>query len=129
MRSFTLLPAIAFLIFSGAHAQDNTSGTVEFKPDRLKFKVVLDRCGSKKVKAFNNGTKSIVDPVFSVQGTNGFRVDQNFHKCPDPLEPGQVCSVYIAFCPRNMGTSKAELFFSGKETGVMLTGRSRQQGR
>ena len=129
MRTLIIFPAIAFLISGGTHAQDSTSGTVEFKPDRLKFKVVLDRCGSKKVKAFNNGTTSIVDPVFSVQGPNEFRIDQNIRKCPKPLEPGQVCSAYIAFCPHNMGTSKAMLFFAGKETGVKLTGRSRQQGR
>ncbi|MDJ0956555.1 MAG: hypothetical protein QNI91_06850 [Arenicellales bacterium] len=129
MRPFTLLPAIAFLVFSVGQAQDNTSGTVEFKPDRLKFKVVLDRCVSKKVKAINRGSASIMEPVFSLQGTKEFRIDNNFQKCPNPLEPGQVCSVYIAFCPRNIGTSEAKLFFSGTETGVKLTGRSRQQGR
>ena len=129
MRSFTLLPAIAFLVFGVSQAQDNTSGTVEFKPDRLKFKVVLDRCSSKKVKAINRGNTSIMNPVFSLQGTNEFRVDQSFQKCPEPLEPDQVCSVYIAFCPRNVGTLEAKLFFAGEETSVKLTGRSRQQGR
>ena len=124
-----LLPVITFLVFGSAQAQDNTPDAVEFKPTRLKFKVVLDRCSSKKIKATNKGSASIMDPVFSVQGSKEFRVDKGFQKCPNPLEPGQVCSVYIAFCPHTVGTPEAKLFFSGSETGVTLTGRVRQQGR
>ena len=86
MRAFTLF-VIAFLVYGVIQAQENTSSGIEFKPDRLKFKVILDRCGSKKVKALNNGTTSIVDPVFSIPGTNEFRVEKSFRNAPIPSSP------------------------------------------
>ena len=129
MRLVIFLPITIILFLSTAQAQNSPSGSVEFKPQKLKFKVVLDRCGSKKIKAVNNGATSIEDPMFEIEGTNEFRVDKTFQKCPNPLEPGQTCSVYIAFCPHRAGTSQANLIFSGSETDVSLTGRSRQTGR
>lgn len=129
MKVLTLLTAVALLFVGVARAQDTTSDPVQFKPDRLKFRVVMHRCGSKKVKAINNGTIPINDPVFSVQGTNQFRVDKSFQKCPNPLGPGQTCGVYVAFCPHAAGTDKATLVFSATEVGVPLTGRVRQTRR
>ena len=127
MRYLILL--LITLLFSTAQAQNNSSPAIEFKPERLKFKVLMHQCGSKKVKAINNSDADIMDPVFTIEGGNAFRVDRSFQKCPNPLGAGQVCSVYIAFCPHNAGTLQAKLFFSGKDTGIVVTGRARQHSR
>ena len=129
MKRFIFLPITTILFLSVAQAQNSPSGSVEFKPERLKFSVIMDRCGSKKIQAINSGTSNIQDPEFRIEGPNAFRVDKRRRKCPSPLEPGQTCQVYIAFCPYDTGSFEATLFFSGSEQSIPVTGRSRRQGR
>ena len=129
IKIFWFLPITRLLFLSTAEAQNSPSGSVEFKPERLKFSVIMDRCGSKKMQAINNGTSNIEDPEFRIEGPNAFRVDKRRRKCPNPLEPGKSCQVYVAFCPYDTGSFEATLFFSGSEQSISVTGRSRRQGR
>lgn len=132
MKIPALLAATAMLIYSAlSMAQESTSGQVSFEPDQVSFKgVVIDRCQSRKIEATNNANSSIPDTQYRVEGSRAFSVAKRFQKCPDPLEPGEGCSLYIAFCPISPGTHEGSVVFSsGKhERRIPLTGRARQAG-
>ena len=57
------------------------------------------------------------------------RSRDGFKKCPNPLEPGQSCRVYVEFCPPLFHTYEGALVFSGSEHRIPLTGRGFQSGR
>lgn len=130
MRLLVIITVTTALFSSGfVHAQ-NTSGDIRFKPDPLKFpSVAMGQCRSKKIVATNNTSSPVIDPTFRVEDSNDFSVKRRFMKCPNPLEPGQSCRVYVEFCPPLFHTYEGALVFTGSEHRIPLTGRGFQGGR
>jgi hypothetical protein len=130
MRLLVVITVTTTLFSSGFVHALNSSGDIQFKPDPLKFpSVAMDQCRAKKIEAINNTSSPIKDPIFRVEGSNDFSVKRRLKKCPNPLEPGQSCSVYVEFCPPLFHTYEGALVFSGSEYRIPLRGRGFQSGR
>jgi hypothetical protein len=128
-RSSTLLLALVYFIISPVFAQE-TNTKVEFTPSKLNFgSKNVDACTpGKKIKAKNVSDIDISNPQFSIEGGKEFSIQSTFRKCPDPLKPGQVCSIYINFCPPLYQKYEATLVFSGSTQTVPMVGRGRTSG-
>lgn len=128
-RSSTIILALVIFIISPVFAQEK-SIKVEFKPSELNFGTkIADACTpGRKIKAKNVSDVEISNPQFVIEGANAFSIQTMFRKCPDPLKPGQVCSVYIDFCPPQYRKYEATLTFSGSSQTVPMVGAGRVGG-
>jgi hypothetical protein len=124
MRTTILI--ILLLLFTGgtsALAQDAPSGTIAFKPKIANFRNVMeDSCRPKKIIATNNTGAPIENPEFRVSDPDAFAIQRGFRKCPNPLGPGQKCSIYVDFCPQFLRTYRAKLYFQGNLNFVEMLG-------
>lgn len=116
-------------IISPVFAQETTI-KVELQPTELNFGTkIADACTpGRKIKAKNVSNVEISNPQFVIEGPKVFFIQTMFKKCPDPLKPGQVCSVYINFCPQQYRQYEATLIFSGSSQTVPMLGRGRVGG-
>lgn len=126
----SLLVAGLLVTCTAVQGQDDSSGQVEFKPDKLRFSsVLMGRCKPRKIDAVNGTGAAIREPVFKIlDGEDAFAL-QNRGTCPDPLEPGEACRAYVNFCPGMFGKYKGSLKFSGSDRTISLSGSGKQGGR
>jgi hypothetical protein len=104
--------------------RDALSDTVQFKPDKLNYNsALMDTCRPKKLQVINTGQTVIENPVFQLQDSGVFHIQEKFRNCPDPLEPGQKCQIYIDFCPPLAKRYETTLTFSGSQQKIQLKGR------
>ena len=126
------MTAAAMLLSVGATAaaQSTSSDFVEFKPGKLKFSsVLMGRCKPRKIDAINTSGSTIQAPVFQVEEGGEVFSLQKRGKCPDPLDPGETCRVYVNFCPGMFGRYKGTLVFSASDRQIQMTGSGTQGGR
>jgi len=128
-RSSTILLALVYFIISPVFAQE-TNTIIEYKPSKLNFgSKNADACTpGKKIEATNVSDVEIHNPRFNIEGAKEFSIQTTFRKCPDPLKPGQVCSIYINFCPQLYRKYEATLIFVGSAQMVPMVGRGKASG-
>ena len=115
--------AITIFLVLVLNSHDAFSDSVQFKPTKLNYSSkLIDTCSPKKIQAINVGQFDIENPEFYLQGSDAFRIQKHFRKCPDPLGPGDKCRVYINFCASLEKTYEAILTFSGSEQVIQLKG-------
>jgi len=101
--------------------------SVEFKPAELNFRSVQmdNSCKPNKLKVINIGQTSIEKVEFELDGPKVFRIQKRFKKCTPPLNPGDVCQIYIDFCPDGVKNYEAILTISGSSQELVLKGRGK----
>jgi hypothetical protein len=104
-------------------SQDAYPDSVQFKPEKINYRNVrIDSCKPAKMRATNNGPMALENPQFQVQDSRSFRIQKNFRKCPNPLNPGDLCQIYIDFCPTLSKKYETILTFSGSQQQILLQG-------
>jgi len=128
-RSSTVILILVLFILGPVFAQE-TNTTVEYSRSEINFgSKIIDACTpGRKVKAKNVSDIDIINPQFTIEGAKEFSIQSTFKKCPDPLKPGQVCSIYIDFCPQLYRKYEATLVFSGSAQTVPMVGRGKAGG-
>jgi len=112
---------IPFLFTMGS--RDAYPDSVEFKPATINYRTVrIDSCKPSKIRAINKGKTVLENPEFQLQDSKVFRIQNNFKKCPNPLNPGDVCQIYIDFCPTLAKKYKTILTFSGSQHEIPVQG-------
>lgn len=122
-RSSTAILILVLFILSPVFAQE-TNTTVEYSRSEINFgSRITGACTpGRKVKAKNVSDVDIINPQFTIEGAKEFSIQSTFKKCPDPLKPGQVCSIYIDFCPQLYRKYEATLVFSGSAQTIPMVG-------
>lgn len=121
------LVLIAITSTTSALAQNTGSGPVQFKRQVLDFGIQLEStCTSRKVQVTNVSEVAIPDPSFRTEDPRTFPIQPRFKKCPNPLNPGQTCRIYVNFCPLFERNYQTKLHF--KDSGVYLPLRGRGKG-
>ncbi len=122
-RSSTPILILVLFIFNPVSAQE-TNTTVEYSRSEINFgSRITGACTpGRKVKAKNVSDVDIINPQFTIEGAKEFSIQSTFKKCPDPLRPGQVCSIYIDFCPQLYRKYEATLIFSGSAQTISMAG-------
>ena len=114
---------IISLLFT-INIRDALSDTVQFKPDKLYYNsALMDTCRPKKLQVINTGQTAIENPVFQLQDSGVFHIQESFRNCPDPINPGKKCQIYIDFCPPLAKQYETTLTFSGSQQKIQLKGR------
>jgi hypothetical protein len=104
--------------------RDALADTVKFKPEKLNYNsALMDTCRPKKLQVINTGQTAIENPVFQLQDSGVFHIQKSFKKCPDPVNPGEKCQIYIDFCPPLAKKYETTLTFSGSQQKIQLKGR------
>ena len=119
-----------FLPFASFH-QVAASDGVTFNPGRVNFRTVLyQNCKPRKVVLTNHSGVAIENPKLVIGGSKAFRFQRSFRGCPNPLQAGASCRVYIDFCPQAHRSYKGTLGLSGSdEVGSELFGNGSSGGR
>lgn len=129
MIPMALAVLMAVLPMHRGHAQVALpAGSVVFEPDEIRFpNLVEGKCLSRKVTVTNQSSAPIDHPGFIIDGDdNAFAIQKHFRKCPDQLQPGAQCRIYVNFCARSDQSYKAMLRFMGGDDAIPLTGKGHQ---
>lgn len=128
-RSSTAILILVLFILSPVFAQE-TNTAVEYSRSEINFgsRIVGACTPGRKVKAKNVSDVDINNPQFTIEGAKEFSIQNTFKKCPDPLKPGQVCSIYIDFCPQLYLKYEAILIFSGSAKTIPMAGMGNAGG-
>jgi hypothetical protein len=119
-----IISSTLLLVGTSAQAQSSASDPVKFKREALNFGSRLETtCTSRKIQAVNISDSPISDPGFTLENSEGFAIQPHFRKCPDPLEPGDTCRVYVNFCPDILGNYQSRLYFKDTSVYLELTGK------
>lgn len=115
------ISGLLFFVNPGSVLADS-HGSIEIKPSPVEFPSVrYGQCRSKKITVTNESERAIQSPEISLDTYEAFDVQRN--RCPDALEPGEGCKIWINFCPPHYDTTyTANLLVSGRDSGVELQG-------
>lgn len=125
MRFLKIILSLALLLGgTSVQAQSSAPGPVKFKREALNFGSRLETtCTSLKVQVVNISDAPISDPGFTLDNPEGFAIQSHFRKCPNPLEPGDTCRIYVNFCPQLVGRYQSKLYFKDTSVYLDLTGK------
>ena len=126
---FGITKIIATTFVLAASIQEAFPESVKFIPAKLDYSsTLIDSCRPKKICAINIGQTTIENPEFKLEQSDVFHIQNNSKACPDSLNPGEICQIYINFCPSFIIEYDAMLTFSSNQQIESIELRGRGHG-